>query len=181
MVWFSTEFWYGFQPVYTYEKHIVDTETGMPLKGGCKSRKKAMAGAFKVYGSYLTTGKDIPYPDKAIDFVLGLQLPDGYFGEGDTPEPMTINWDSMWDLRVLSNAVEGTYRLKDIAEAGNRQAEFLLKRHRKKDGGFSFYPDRCLTIHNSIRISDKHVVSDSLGTSMCILCLMYADEWNSMV
>ncbi|MCK5465307.1 MAG: hypothetical protein KAI95_19905, partial [Bacteroidales bacterium] len=35
-----------------FEKHILDQETGMPTMGGCTSRNKAMAGAFKAYGSY---------------------------------------------------------------------------------------------------------------------------------
>ena len=106
-----------------FEKHIIDQETGMPTRGGCTSRNKAMAGAFKAFGSY---------------------------------------------------------RLKDIQDAGNRIAEFLLKVHRKSDGGFSFYPDHCLQVHNSVRISDKKPESDSLGILMGVQCMEYADEWNAM-
>ncbi len=163
-----------------FEKHIIDQETGMPTRGGCTSRNRAMAGAFKAYGSYLTIDRPIPYAEKAVDFVLDLQRQDGAFGENDDPQPMTINWDSLWDIKVLNNQLEGSYRMKDIQDAGNRIAEFLLKVHRKSDGGFSFYPDHCLQVHNSVRISDKKPESDSLGILMGVQCMEYADEWNAM-
>ncbi len=163
-----------------FEKHILDPKTGMPTMGGCSSRNVAMAGAFKAYGSYLAIGRPIPYAEKAMDFVLDLQRKDGAFGENDDPQPLTINWDSMWDIRVLNNQLKGSYRMKDIQDAGNRQAEYLLKVHRKPDGGFSFYPDYCLPVHNSVRISDKKPESDSLGIIMAVQCMEYADEWNAM-
>jgi hypothetical protein len=137
-------------------------------------------GFFKAYGSYLTIGRPIPYAEKAVDFVLDLQRKDGAFGENDDPQPMTINWDSLWDIKVLNNQLEGSYRMKDIQDAGNRMAEFLLKVHHKSDGGFSFYPDHCLPVHNSVRISDKKPESDSLGILMGVQCMEYADEWNAM-
>ena len=82
----------------------------------------------------------------------------------------------MWDIRVLNNQLEGNYRFQDIQDTGNRMADFLLKVHRKSDGGSSFNPNHCLPVHNSVRISDKKPESDSLGIIMAIQCLEYTDE-----
>lgn len=38
--------------------------------------------------------------------------------------------------------------------------------------------DHCLVNHHCIRLCEKHeAISDMLGTTMCLSCLEYADEW----
>ncbi len=163
----------------TYEKLVIDPQTGMPTKGGCTSRSRAMAGLFKSTGSYQRVGREVPYADRAIDFVLDLQLPDGSFGEEIGAVPMTLNWDSVWVLRELNKQLGNGHRFNDIRAAGNELAAFLLAHHRKPDGGFSFHRDYCNWEHNSIRTSDKLPEGDTHGTEMCLRCLAYADEWNA--
>lgn len=163
----------------TYEQYVLDPATGMPTKRGCTNKAIAMAGLFKSSSAYLKVGKKIPYANKAMDYVLALQFPDGSFGYEQTRGMMTINWDSLWVIRTLDQELEGSYRRQDIKRSGNRTAEFLLKEHRKPDGGFSFNLPHCVIGHNSVRISDKYVESDTLGTVMCLKCLDYADEWNA--
>lgn len=164
----------------TYEQHIIDPATGMPTRRGKNvDAVNAMAGAFKVYFSYLITGRPIPYPERALDFVLALQRPDGSFGTESLHGQMTINWDAMWVLREVNAQLAGTHRKADLAAAGERMAEFLLKHHRKPDGGFSCTKAHCLHIHNSIRVSKQFPESDTLGTDMSLMCLQYADEWKA--
>lgn len=163
----------------TYEHYVVEPATGMPTKRGCTNKAVAMAGLFKTSSAYLKVGRKIPYPEKAMDSVLALQFPDGSFGYEKTRGIMTINWDSLWVIRTLDEQMAASYRRQDIKDSGNRLAAFLLKEHRKPDGGFSFNTTHCVTEHNSIRISDKYAESDTHGTVMCLKCLAYADEWNA--
>ena len=162
----------------TLESHVMDPQTGLPIKQGCESMERGMAGLFKLISAYQTVGKEIPYAENALDSVLKLQKPNGQFGEGENL-PMTINWDSMKVLKDLNEQLSGSYRFKDIRETGNRMADFLLKTHRKKDGGFSFYPHECQSVHNSVQVSEKGNVGDMQGTKFCLYCLSYADEWNA--
>ena len=137
-----------------------------------------MAGLFKLISGYQAVGKEVPYAKNALDTVLKLQQPNGQFGEGGN-SPMTINWDSMKVLKDLNKQVNYGYRFADIREAGNRMAGFLLKNHKKKDGGFSYFPNECQSVHNSVRVSEKGAVGDMEGTKFCLYCFSYADEWNS--
>ena len=162
----------------TLEKHVMDATTGLPVKQGCESMERGMAGLFKLISAYQTVGKEVPYAENALDSVLKLQKPNGQFGEGEN-SPMTINWDSVKVLKDLNEQLSGSYRFKDIRETGNRMADFLLKTHRKKDGGFSFYPHQCQSVHNSVQVSEKGNVGDMQGTKFCLYCLSYADEWNA--
>ncbi len=162
------------------EKEVMDKETGLPLKKGCENRAVGMAGLFKIMFSYLHTGREIPYAEKAIDSIMNLQDDDGEFGEGDVRNNMCINWDSLCVIHNLSKQLDNSYKINDIKSCGNKTAEFLLNVHRKKDGGFSFHRDYCQMEHNSFRISKKYFESDMQGVKMSLKCLSYADTWNEL-
>jgi hypothetical protein len=135
-----------------------------------------MAGLFKVMSAYLAAGRPIPHAERAIDCTLALQHENGDFGFGNN---MCMVRDALWVLRNLDKQLKGAYRHRDIVEAGNRSARLLLRVYRKPDGGFAFHGKHCMTVHHSIRLCDKpRPISDMLGTSMCLRCLWYADEWN---
>ena len=160
----------------TLESSIINASTGMPTGGGCRQADTAMAGLFKLTGAYLTVGRPLPHPERAMDFVLALQRPSGEFGRG---RDMCINWDAVHVLAVLARQLGGSHRGRAVAAAGNRLAEALLRDYRKSDGGFAFCGEHCLTVHNSIRVSGPLPESDVLGTSMSRRCLAQADEWNA--
>lgn len=162
-----------------YEKLLVNPDTGMPTLLGCNDKINAMAGLFKIAKAYELVGREIPFAEKAIDFILDLQIADGSFADGGSPSSIIINWDALWLLRILNLQLEKTYKFPRIQDAGNQFAKLLLSKYRKPDGGFSEKPDSCITVHNSIKISDSYPISDTVGTSMSIRCLSYADEWNS--
>ena len=159
------------------ESEIFDPATGTPCRRMPEQNPSvAMAGLFKVISGYVAAGRPVPHARAGIDSTLALQHEDGDFGFRNN---MCINWDALWVLRELDRQLEGAYRHQDIVQAGNRCARMLLKKYRKADGGFSFQGDHCITVHHSIRLCDRpQAISDMLGTSMCLRCLAYADQWN---
>ena len=71
------------------------------------------------------------------------------------------------------------YRHTDIVEAASRTCEVLMNEYRKEDGAFAFHGEHCLKNHHSIRLCETpQPISDMLGTTMCLNCLEYMDEWN---
>lgn len=162
----------------TIEEHVLDPKSGLPIKQGCESREQGMAGLFKLISAYLTVGKEIPHAKNALNSVLALQAPSGQFGESGN-SPMTINWDAMKVIKDLNHQLDYGYRFEDVRQAGNRMADFLLKVHKKEDGGFSFHPHVCQSIHNSVQVSRKGAAGDMQGTIFALYCFSYADEWNT--
>ncbi len=161
----------------TLEEHVMDAKTGLPMKQGCESMEVGMAGLFKLISTYQTVGKEVPHAENALDSVLALQKSNGQFGRDEAP--MTINWDAMKVLKDLNIQVVGSYRFADIREAGNKMSDFLLKVHKKEDGGFSFHPHVCQSVHNSVQVSGKGAAGDMQGTKFCLFCFSYTDEWNA--
>lgn len=160
----------------TYETHIHDPKTGMPMRGGCKDSSYAMAGLFKAIRANFEANRTVPNTDRAIDFVLDLQHLDGEFG---MRENMCINWDALWLLIELDKLHAGNpYRHDDIRAAIRLTADMLLREYRKEDGGFAFHKSACATLVHSVKASDSYPISDTIGTNMCLMCLKYADEWD---
>jgi len=157
-----------------YEGQIVDPDTGMPSRRGCGEPAVAMAGLFKTMTAHLALKRPVPWAERAIDTTLALQKADGEFGRG---RDMCINWDALWVLRELDRQLEGAWRHGDITAAGAALVDCLLKVYHKPDGGFAFHGEHCLQAHNSIRTSEALPESDMLGTSMCLRCVAYVDEW----
>lgn len=159
------------------ESEILDSTSGMPTQRGCSDDPpRAMAGLFKIQFGYLAVGRPVPHADRAIDFTLRLQHDNGEFGYRRN---MCMNWDALWVLRELDKQFGGRYRHADIVEAVKRMCEVLMNEYRKEDGAFAFHGEHCLMNHHSIRLCEApQPISDMLGTTMCLHCLEYADEWN---
>ena len=158
-----------------YEHYVHDPATGMPIKGGCKDPSYAMAGLFKAVRANFESGRRVLDMERAVDYVLALQHSDGEFG---MRENMCINWDSLWILIEFDKRLgKEKYRHNDIYKAIDLTAEMLLNDYRKDDGGFAFHKKTCATLVHSVRASESYPISDTIGTSMCLTCLQYADEW----
>ncbi|WPJ96646.1 hypothetical protein SH580_02880 [Coraliomargarita algicola] len=159
------------------EQHLLDPETGFPLRLGCKDASVGMAGLFKLMFGYLDAGRVVPHAEKAIDSTLLLQNENGEFGAMSN---MCFNWDSLWVLRELDLQLEGRYRHVEIVAAGNRLASVLLSNYRKEDGGFSFNGALSIQEHHGVRLSaQSHPIGDMLAAIMVLYCFEYCDEWNS--
>ncbi len=164
----------------TLEQDIFDPATGLPTKRGCKSKAVAMAGLFKAARAYLAVGVEIPFAERGLDSTLLLQLENGSFGDAYVQDRMTMNWDALWVLKILSEQLGHGYRFDAVRAAGERTAELLLKDYRKPGGGFSFHPDHCQVEHNSFYISAAEPIGDMEGTLMSLRCLSYVDEWSAV-
>ncbi len=160
------------------ERHIFAPETGTPNRRMPEPNPSvAMAGLFKVMSAYLAVGRPIPHARAGIDSTLALQNPDGEFG---FRRNMCINWDALWVLRHLDIQLDGGHRHDEIVGAGRRCADVLMRDYLKPDGGFAFHGEHCQTTHHSIMLSpEKYPIGDMLGSTMCLKCLTYADEWLS--
>lgn len=156
------------------ENEIIGPHTGLPDLRGCADPRVSAAGLFKLLFAYREVARPFPRAERAVDSILALQDRQGGFGMDN----MCVHWDCAWVLWTLNRQLAGAQRLAGIRSAGLRLAEFLLREHRKTDGGFSFYRAHCLPIHNSVRVSDAVPESDALGTYMSCECLRYAREWS---
>jgi hypothetical protein len=122
--------------------------------------------------SYRDSGRTFPHPASAVQTILSLQDNQGGFGND-----LCLNWDAAFVVKYLIEQMTACPFCRDVIQMGNRLAEYLLKYHRKEDGGFSFIREHCLVRHNSIIISEPKKESDTLGTYMSLQCLKYADNW----
>lgn len=154
------------------DSEIVNSETGFPDKQ-CDEINRNMAGVFKILYCYVSMGKPYAHPQRAIDSILAMQTDEGDIGYDN----MCINWDSMWALKVLNSQLEGSYRFEEIAEYGKKLCDFIFEHNRKLDGAFSFFRDHCISLHNSLFISEPLAESGVMGTFMCLECFVYTEAW----
>ena len=159
------------------ESEVLDPKTGLPTRRGCSDDPaRAMAGLFKIMFGYLAVGRPLPRAEQAVDSTLALQRANGEFGY---PRNMCMNWDALWVLRELDRQLEGSHRHADIVGAADATCEVLLNEYHKDDGGFAFHGEHCMVNHHSVRLCERPLpISDMLGTSMCLRCLEYGDEWH---
>lgn len=156
-------------------KHIFDSQSGYPIKGGCSDMDVAMAGAFKLSMVWMVLGLEVPFAEAIIDTTLSHQSDEGSFFKPHSN--MCINWDSVWLLRELDVQLDSCYRSQDIERAHVKLVNYLNRFHLKADGGYSFERDHAQNNHHSIHLSEGcHRVGDMLGTRMVLFCLQYADE-----
>lgn len=154
------------------EREVLNPETGLPDKQGCQDPATNMAGLFKIIFAYRPLGRPVPNVERAIDSIIAMQDERGSYGDN-----LCLHWDAVWALKVLEEQIAGSYRLNDVADTGEALSQMLQKYYRKSDGGFSFFENHCLDLHNSIRVSPELPISDMLGTWMCIECIRYAEGW----
>jgi hypothetical protein len=160
----------------TVDREIVNPATGHPDRWNEQSLGAGLGGIFKLLWAYVPCRRTPPHADKAVDSVLDLQGPTGDFaGEGN----MCMNWDAVFIMRYLTGDLTRTHCKDAIRHASARLTDRLLTDYRKPDGAFSFLPDSCLPVHNSIRVSDPHLESDVLGTTMCLECVAINNAWQA--
>ncbi|KKL05633.1 hypothetical protein LCGC14_2604070, partial [marine sediment metagenome] len=154
----------------TMETRILNPENGMPDLRGCDLAYQRVTGLFKLMFAYVPFGRDLPNPEKAIDYILSVQREDGPFDIGG----MGPNGDAIWALKHLSDQLDDRYRMSDIIDAGRRLNRYLIENHQKPDGGFSYNPDVCWETHNTIKVADLLPQGDPVGTlwaSWCFRCV----------
>jgi hypothetical protein len=155
------------------QRDIMNPASGYPDRRSARGPMVAMAGLFKVLSGYRLAGRPVPYVGQAMDSTLALQDQEGGMGMDN----LCIHWDAAWVLKNLNAQAGGCHRFADLRAAGRRLAAFLVRAHRKPDGGFSFHRAHCVTVHNSVRVSAALPQADIMGTLMSCECLRYADEW----
>jgi hypothetical protein len=130
----------------TLQREIFNAQTGFPdRRVTANDDVQGLGGIFKLIFAYVPCGRPFPCPDAAVDSVLATQRPTGDFVDDN----LCMNLDGMWLLRHLTNDLRRTARRREIVRASR-----LLADYRKSDGGFSFWPRGCLTVHNSLRVSE---------------------------
>lgn len=100
----------------------VDPKTGMWRRGvPVESGLELLGGAFHIWPIYAAVGRDLPHPDKVIDFVLALQRADGSFDGGFGYG----NMDGAWVLAYLME--RRTHRREEVRRALQRCMAGLMK------------------------------------------------------
>ena len=165
----------------TLESEILEPESGLPNRRnrdeGLTRSCSGLGGCFKLMFAYEPCGRRYPRAAEATESILAMQQPNGEFGRGG----MCMNWDAVWTLRLLTRDLREAARPDAVRAAARRISDYLLAHHLKPDGAFSFTPDRCLTVHNSIRVSDPWPESDTVGTPMALEVVRMNDAWQEGV
>ncbi len=148
------------------ESQMINPADGMP--GAVDhSIGRRIAGYYMFTFCYLPFGMALPNPEKAIDLIIKAVNPDGQIGEGG----MCQNWDAIYTLNHVCRQLNWNYRHDEVVDLAQTVYDFLLRVHRKADGGFSFFPDLCQQEHNAISVAPAYAESDMQGTLMAMACL----------
>jgi len=158
------------------ERSVMNPETGLPDLRNEQGPTAGLGGLFKLLWAYAPCRRSVPYPDAAIRSVLGFQRPSGEFSD---PGNMCMNWDAIFVLRHLTRDLADPAWRDPVRDAALALTDRLLADYRKPDGAFSFTAEACLTVHNSIRVSEPLPESDALGTPMCLECVAINEAWQA--
>ena len=140
---------------------IVDKNTGC-YSLNTTDFSEMINGAMKVLSALDHLETAIHYPKQLIDFCLSHFPP---------PESCFIV-DYIYVLFRCSNQLKNKYKYSKITKCLTKILLPLIKRHYKKDGGFSYFRDRSQTDYYGANISSGNKVSDIHGTSLLIWALV---------
>jgi hypothetical protein len=158
-------------------EEIINSETGFPGRYDPDTPGQGLGGAFKMLiQAYVPCGREYPHAEAAARSVLATQQENGEFTDGAN---MCMNWDAMYMLKHLTDDAQLEPLREDVLAAGQKLENRLLNTYRKDDGGFSFFADHCVNVHNSIRVSEPLEESDAMGTWMCADCLRMNGRWQA--
>ena len=149
---------------FIFEKldSLHDPETGSWFTGN-PPEPQMINSAMKTLLAYDLIGKPPEYAERLIDLCLGATTGD------DACHSVDI-------LYVLYYCSKWTpYRIDDIKAFAEKNLE-LIKRHRKSDGAFSFYPDRAGGYYYVARMSRENPESDIHGTHLLVWALTMIGE-----
>ncbi len=154
------------------EQEMINPEDGMP---GAVDHPvgNRIAGYYMLTFAYLPFGRALPNPQSAIDAVLNATDTSGCIGD----KGMCHIWDAIYVLNVVGKQLAWSHRHIEVSESVSRTADYLLREHRKPDGGFSYHSDTSLTHQNFIRATPPLKQSDMQGTLMSLACLNIIDHF----
>jgi len=153
----------------TLEHDVIDQRTGLPEKG-CKDPVAPIYGLYKILVAYDQCGRQYLRAEEAIDTILDRA------GNCSGTGHMCGNFNLVYVPRRLDEQLDGRHRHDEVLAMAKRLADVVLAAHRKSDGGFSFHPEHCLEMHNSVVVADATPVSDMLGTCLAIDMLGQVDS-----
>jgi hypothetical protein len=109
-------------------------------------RHQPLGGSVHILPIYEHHQRAFPYPERLIDSVLALQLPDGRWLQ-DAPTPMTyLDLDALYALK-FARALAPAYRTADITHAVRRYADLVQEQWRDAlDHAFAGHPHYLLSV-----------------------------------
>lgn len=110
------------EAVFDWLDRELDPATGWWRRGVPHAdRHQALGGSVHIVPIYAHHGRPFPYPERVIDSVLDLQLPDGRWLNRPGADPMHyLELDALYALRVMRDLAPEGYRADDIEGALDR-------------------------------------------------------------
>lgn len=152
---------------------LLDKKTGCWFKGNCADFQK-INGAMKVFTAYSIVKRPPSHPEKLIDFCLAASHDNDGCGVLDI-------------LHVIHYCAKySNHRKGEVKQFAEQQLGEILK-FRKKDGAFSFYPDKSQIKYYGQKVSRGLCESDIHGThlftwTLCLIAEILEDfnkiSWN---
>lgn len=137
--------------VFAWLDGHLDPQSGWWCRGiPHADRHQALGGSVHILPMYEHHERFFPYPERIIDSVLALQLPEGrWLGNGD-PNWMTyLELDALYALKYMQR-LEPAYRAAEVRKAVRRYAEAILR----------YWPAG----KNDLLRSHPHIVLGAIGT-----------------
>jgi|GEM_PF-4751423 len=154
------------------EQEMINPVDGMPGAVDHPMDNR-LAGYYMLTFAYLPFNRPMPNPEAAIDLIIAATDDAGCIGD----KGLCHIFDAIYSLNVVGRQLNWQYRFEEASQAASRVAEFLLREHRKPDGGFSYDTDRSPRHQNFIRANPGIPQSDLQGTLMSLACLNIIDRF----
>jgi len=117
--------------LFQWLDHEVDPKTGFWRRDTpARSPLESLGGAFHIWPIYAAMRRPLPYPNKVIDHVLGLQQADGSFDRGFGYG----NMDGVWVLQYLTSQVD--YRRRAVVAALETNLRGLVQLYNQRPARF---------------------------------------------
>ena len=114
--------------VFEWLDNNLDEQTGWWRKGTVYTdRHQPLGGSVHILPLYQHHGRPFPYPERVIDSVLALQLPNGRWLKRAKDQDQIMHYlelDALYALRYMGTLAPG-YRENDVMKAVNRYADLV--------------------------------------------------------
>ena len=145
--------------VFQWLNSNLDEQTGWWRKGTVYTdRHQPLGGSVHILPIYQHHGRTFPYPERVIDSVLALQLPNGRWLNRAKDRDQIMHYlelDALYALRYLGTLAPG-YRKDDIMKAVNRYADLVYTYwNRSSPTWQKLHPHRILSMVGTFGLLQK--------------------------
>jgi hypothetical protein len=147
------------EEVFHWLAENLDQQSGWWKKGvPCADRHQPLGGSVHILPIYQHLDKRFPIPEKVIDSVLDLQLPNGRWLKTDSIHMMHyLDLDALYALKYMSELTPD-YKTDKISQAVHRYSDLAISYWEKYSGElFKLHPHHVLAAVSTFGLLHQHL------------------------